>query len=206
MFREEQNSKKRKERSDRKDPVRSKKPDPPVSEAMQYGGHGSMFLVEPSLSKSARVDTRFLFLCLLRVWHGWGLVSNNSLGEFGAAVGDGVHARCVNLESRVCKALCASSVQRLIVLLSLAIRHRQHRCEQESLIALSVSLVRAHHSIFCPDAWPWRAGAHQLFQQLPPVCAQGTPCFPEKPASRGKHGIRCRMKAYIKCWFHVRIQ
>lgn len=32
MFREEQNSKKRKERSDRKDPVRSKKPDPPVSE------------------------------------------------------------------------------------------------------------------------------------------------------------------------------
>lgn len=31
MYREEQNSKKRKERSDRKDPVRSKKPDPPVS-------------------------------------------------------------------------------------------------------------------------------------------------------------------------------
>ncbi|CAM9555038.1 unnamed protein product [Ectocarpus sp. 4 AP-2014] len=30
MFREEQNSKKRKERSDRKDPVRSKKPDPPM--------------------------------------------------------------------------------------------------------------------------------------------------------------------------------
>ena len=33
MYREEQNSKKRKERSDRKDPVRSKKPDPPVSDA-----------------------------------------------------------------------------------------------------------------------------------------------------------------------------
>ncbi|CAM9292369.1 unnamed protein product [Laminaria digitata] len=30
MYREEQNSKKRKERSDRKDPVRSKKPDPPM--------------------------------------------------------------------------------------------------------------------------------------------------------------------------------
>lgn len=30
MYREEINSKKRKERSDRKDPVRSKKPDPPV--------------------------------------------------------------------------------------------------------------------------------------------------------------------------------
>lgn len=35
MYREEQNSKKRKERSDRKDPVRSKKPDPPVRSAPQ---------------------------------------------------------------------------------------------------------------------------------------------------------------------------
>lgn len=36
MYREEQNSKKRKERSDRKDPVRSKKPDPPVSRAASW--------------------------------------------------------------------------------------------------------------------------------------------------------------------------
>ena len=36
MYREEMNSKKRKERIDRKDPVRSKKPDPPVSDGVPF--------------------------------------------------------------------------------------------------------------------------------------------------------------------------
>lgn len=63
MFREEQNSKKRKERSDRKDPVRSKKPDPPVSETPG----GACLLLPPTTNV-------VLMHCLVRVWgNGFGL-------------------------------------------------------------------------------------------------------------------------------------
>lgn len=76
MFREEQNSKKRKERSDRKDPVRSKKPDPPVS---QTPGRAFRF--------SFRQPHVVLMRCLVRVWetslglHGTGACFN--LSHFG---------------------------------------------------------------------------------------------------------------------------
>lgn len=60
MFREEQNSKKRKERSDRKDPVRSKKPDPPVSEAARPAFGCCLF---------QRNVLMLYFMPALGIWH-----------------------------------------------------------------------------------------------------------------------------------------
>lgn len=59
------------------------------------------------------------------------------------------------------------------------------KCARESLIRLPLFCRLA--SFLCPDARPRCAGTHQLVQQLPPVRSQGTPCFSEESAQRGKH-------------------
>lgn len=61
----------------------------------------------------------------------------------------------------------------------------KYRCwtSNRSIISLFPSF-RARAS--CSDARPRCAGAHQLVQQLPPVCTQGTPCVAEESAPRGR--------------------
>lgn len=78
MFREEQNSKKRKERSDRKDPVRSKKPDPPVRETRLGGTRRrhetpSVFvlrLLPPLCSQTSKLMALFACWCTDVRMHG----------------------------------------------------------------------------------------------------------------------------------------
>lgn len=128
MYREEQNSKKRKERSDRKDPIRSKKPDPPVSLAPRR---------HPILRTIKCVAPRYYCAYKCTNW----LVD----GSFGWTA--------------------ANPPSPLPALLSVY------------TISAAVSDARAR-----------RTGAPELVQQLPPVRAQGAPCFAEKPAQRGENG------------------